>query len=259
MNLSTLIPALVVSLATGLATGMAAAAPMSSVVDFSNGAAGWDGNLPPDGFGNGSWLDTSLGNGAPALRSVNEAWGIDYVNRSNQNVLGDYSKLGSVTIGLDVIANSIRYRGEEVMRNIVVELRDYATTPDDMNFTSVWFNLGSIDFTQGWQSLSVTIADTTASLLPSGWGGAHISGAQAGPTLPSGRTFADVLANVDELRFSTHVPGEIYDLTEFDIAIDNISIQAAAVPEPSTHALMLGGLGLLGWMARRKSRRSLTT
>lgn len=30
------------------------------------------------------------------------------------------------------------------------------------------------------------------------------------------------------------------------------SFQVAAVPEPETYALMLGGLGLVGWMARRR-------
>jgi len=36
--------------------------------------------------------------------------------------------------------------------------------------------------------------------------------------------------------------------------IDNVHMGAAApVPEPETYALMLGGLGLLGWMARRRS------
>jgi len=32
--------------------------------------------------------------------------------------------------------------------------------------------------------------------------------------------------------------------------LDNVSV--AAVPEPETYALMLAGLGLLGFMARRK-------
>lgn len=39
------------------------------------------------------------------------------------------------------------------------------------------------------------------------------------------------------------------------LAIDNVAFSAttvSAVPEPQTYALMLGGLGLVGWMARRR-------
>jgi hypothetical protein len=40
------------------------------------------------------------------------------------------------------------------------------------------------------------------------------------------------------------------------IEIDHLQYGlAAAVPEPETYALMLGGLGLVGWIARRRSHR----
>lgn len=36
--------------------------------------------------------------------------------------------------------------------------------------------------------------------------------------------------------------------------IDNVKVSTSAVPEPSTYALMLAGLGLGGLMARRRAR-----
>jgi hypothetical protein len=42
----------------------------------------------------------------------------------------------------------------------------------------------------------------------------------------------------------------------WDVAIDNVNfnLSIAAIPEPSTYALMLAGLGLVGFMARRRTK-----
>jgi hypothetical protein len=39
--------------------------------------------------------------------------------------------------------------------------------------------------------------------------------------------------------------------------LDNVSVSVAAVPEPSTYMLMLGGLGLIGFVARRRKDTDL--
>jgi len=44
------------------------------------------------------------------------------------------------------------------------------------------------------------------------------------------------------------------DNTYYGAALDNISVTAAPVPEPETYAMLVAGLGLLGFMARRKQK-----
>ena len=39
--------------------------------------------------------------------------------------------------------------------------------------------------------------------------------------------------------------------------LDDVSISVTAVPEPETYALMLGGLGLVAWVARRRRPRDV--
>ena len=47
------------------------------------------------------------------------------------------------------------------------------------------------------------------------------------------------------------MPGFIYGAEQYyDVSIDNIAL--SAVPEPGQYSMMLAGLGLLGFTARRK-------
>jgi hypothetical protein len=226
-----------------------ATAATGTTTDFSNGDGGWNTGLGYDGT-QGTWLDSSVGNGAPVLHTrIVDTFGLNWVNGSNSAFVGDYTKYGAVSLGIDVLANSIQYEGREVHRDMVVELRDYDNPYGGMPFTSVWYNLGEIGADKGgWQHLSVTIGDTAASALPGGWGGFGGTGLE--PGLPPGRTFADVLAGVDEIAFSTYVPGYLYGWTTYDVAVDNISI--SPVPEPSSFAMLAGGLGILALARRRR-------
>ena len=62
----------------------------------------------------------------------------------------------------------------------------------------------------------------------------------------------------DTLTFVTYV-GTLANLVETDIVADlkqvRLSEQTAVIPEPETYALMLAGLGALGFVARRRKQR----
>lgn len=239
------------ALAGLLSTG--AHAVGTTVVDFSSGSGGWTGF---QGVGGGTTVDASLGNAAPALHTVLENFGIAFSN-SSAAFTGDYSLASSITFSLDVLANSITYFGSNVSRSLILELRDFDSAINGYPYASVWITLGTLNAVTapGWQHLSVTIADTASPTLPAGWGGYGDEDDLANPRLPAGVTFASILKGVDEIAFSTLVPGYAYGFTDFDVAIDNVSVTAiTAVPEPGSMALMgIGGLALLGGARRRKT------
>ncbi|PZP34395.1 MAG: PEP-CTERM sorting domain-containing protein [Roseateles depolymerans] len=242
------------TLALTLLAAAAQAAPGASTTDFSSGANGWTGVVSWDGTA-GSWVDDTLGNAAPAYHTViQDTFGLHWTNNSNPAVIGDYTQASSVTFSLDFNAYSITYLGNEVARNLVVELRDYDNAPADLPYTSVWYVLGSVQAGEGWTHLSVTIDDTSSLGLPAGWGGYGAEDADGAPILPANRSFSDVLRSVDEVVFTTFVPGYFYGWTNYDVAVDNISI--TAVPEPGTLLLQALGLATLAGLARRRSRQT---
>jgi len=230
-----------------------AATPTGATVTFGQGEEGWHGLQPLDGNG-GSGIDTSLGNGAPALHTQIEHFGATWSTSTNTDFVRDYTQMGGVTFGIDVLANSVWFFNREVTRDLVIELRDYDNQANGLPYTSVWAKVGTLDASkQGWQHLSVTIADTSALGLPAGWGGYGAEDAHGNPLLPSDRTFASVLAGVDEVAFTTLVPGYMYGFTYFDVAVDNISI--SPVPEPAQGGMLLAGLAGIAALARRRARR----
>ncbi|HEX8602154.1 MAG TPA: PEPxxWA-CTERM sorting domain-containing protein [Pseudoduganella sp.] len=236
-----------------LALAFAAGSAAAATTDFSSGTQGWQGTQPADGVGY-SAIDTTLGNDAPAYRTVINNFGITFANSTNTDVVRDFTAAPAVTFGIDVLTQQVSYFGQDVTRDLVLELRDYDNAPSGLPYTSVWYTIGTLDASVGgWQHFSVTIDGTSATGLPAGWGGYGAEDAVGSPFLPADRTFASVLAGVDEVAFTTYKPGYAYGFTDFDVAVDNITI--SAVPEPGTYAMLLAGLGLVGAAARRRRRR----
>lgn len=232
-------------LAVAALSGQALAGVTTST-GFESGRDGWV-------ISGRETINPSGGNpGASLGEPMFDVFGADIRNNENPAVLGDLSRYGAVEFHVDVKVHSIDFFGTPVDRDIVVQLRDI--DEGGLSFSSVWFNLGTLtnpvaDRGDGWFTYSVTLTDMLSETLPAGW---HGSGDEDPitfePVLPRGRTFASVIQNVDEIAFTTLVPGFFYGFSNFDIEVDNVGF--TVVPAPST-AVLLAGAGMVGIRRRR--------
>lgn len=222
----------------------ATALPASAgITTFESGREDWSVSGRTDvsnsGGNPGSNLDVSL----------IDVFGAEIRNTENPSFQGDYTTLGPLRFTVDIKIDSINFFGTEVERDLVVELRDNTPSSSGAPYVSVWYPLGTLSAAQpGWRTFSVDLLDPTSATLPTGWGG---TGAEDPvtfePTLPADRTFSSVLESVDELHFTTFVPGFFFGFTNFEMAVDNVGFQT--IPEPATLALL--GLGMI-FAARRR-------
>ena len=207
-------PRLITTLAGLALAGVATA--QATVVTYDNGGEGFDGN---------AMVETEGGNPGANAHFLLETFGIEQRNSTNAAFIGDMTQSETVTISVDAKADSITFLGNEVSRNIVVEFRSQALAQGGYPYTSVWSVLGVIQADPAWQTYTVTFSPSSQG-LPEGWGG---YGAEDPvtfePMLPPGVTFADVMANVDELAFTTFEPGMFYGFTIFDARMDNLRIE----------------------------------
>ena len=214
-------------------------------VTFDNGAEGW--YAGPDCQ---TIFDEGGNPGAMwnfANRECDGPWVVrarfDFWNDEDPAFVGDYTQKGPVRISIDMNTNVYDFVNwwdpsngtpVEQYRQLVVEFIDYDnpyTDPDtgySWPWTSVMYVAGPFqDRNAGWKTFNVDIPDPSATEVPEGW---HGFGGPENPDtympqLPPGRTFADVMASVDELHFHTYEPGYFYSIAFLhDFDVDNITI-----------------------------------
>ena len=233
------------TLIVGLMAGLAMPALADTTTTFDNGLEGWSISGRTD-------ISPTGGNPGANLHGILiDVFGADIRNNTNEAFLGDLTRYGQLELSIDIQVNSIDFFGTQVSRELVVELRDY-TNNNGYPWTSVYYSLGTLQAADrgadGWITYSVIIDDPFATALPAGWGGYGDETPLGDPILPGDRTFASVLQSVDEIAFTTFVPGFFFGFTNFDMQVDNITIRT--VPTPSALAL-LGLGGLVGTRRRR--------
>lgn len=228
---------------------LAPAALADIVTTFDNGTEGWSvsgrDNISSTGGNPGANMDVQ----------VYDVFGISVRNETNLAFLGNYARFGSsVTLSMDLKVNSIHMfdldgNQMEVPRELVIELVDYNEDPENpYPYTSVYYNFGEISSElSGWRNFSITF-DPHSTELPEGWGGTGDEDPVTfEPRLPPDRTFASVVANVEEIRFTSLVPGFFYAFTNFEVQVDNVAL--TSIPEPTSG---LAGLLAASLLLRRR-------
>ncbi len=209
-----------VGIAAGAALALACVPAMADqTVTFSNGAHGWTVNgiatINPVGGNPGAYMD----------HYQPDTFGIQIRNDTNPEFIGDYGAKGPVSLSVDVKVDVLAFSGSPVSRDLVIELVDYDNPPTFYPYVSVWAHVGTLQSFQVWTNYSIDIENPTSATLPAGWGGTGDEDPVTfEPRLPPNRTFASVLAGVDEIRFTTFVPGWSFGGTEFGLGVDNVSI-----------------------------------
>lgn len=211
---------------------------------FDNGLEGWTNTGRTDMSMNGN-------PGACLDGPLVDVFGISVRNTTNPAFLGDYTHRGGpVTLSLDIRTDSFTFFGTEVSRTLIAEFVDNTPGSGGLPYVSVWVPIGTIRASGGqWSTYATPAFDPTGSSLPNGWGGYGMEDAFGNPMLPTDRTFSSVMASVDEVRFTTFIPGFFYGFSNAQMGVDNIRLNVA----PTPGALVL--LGASGLLSRRRSRR----
>lgn len=226
-----------------MASAAISTSALATVTTFDNGPEGWS-------IQNAVTIENSGGNPGSYLSHFQiDTFGVNISNSTNPAFIGDFSAKGdSVTVSMDLEVTRVwdQFIGD-VSRELVVEFRNYDLAQNGLPYASVWTSVGLMSSGTDWHTVSATIDDTSSTTLPAGWGGYGAEDPNTfEPILPAGVTFADVLSDVDELVFTTFVPGFFFGFTNFDFGVDNMTI----TPTPGA-ASIFALAGLAGLRRKR--------
>jgi hypothetical protein len=149
----------------------------------------------------------------------------------NSSFIGDFSGFDQVTFALDIKVDSITdFIGNQIFRPVGIMLID-RDIQGPSGPSGVYFDLAVLGSTlqPNWTHLQATIDDPTSANLPTGWiGFGDEDPVTFAPILPSGATFATVLAGVDEFHVTGAAPGFFFSNANFDVRIDNVEVEVTS-------------------------------
>lgn len=141
---------------------------------------------------------------------------------------------GAIRVTVDVRVLTLRnFFGDDIDPEnfpLVLECFDDPSGPGAEVPVSVYtIGAGLPNPSDGWMTVQFVIPDPTQAAMPAGWGGTGDEDPNTfEPRLPVGRTYADVLANVDRFQISTFRPGFFYGFNFWEAGFDNLRIEVDA-------------------------------
>ena len=203
-----------------------ALAQTSTTVGFDAGTSGeFTGNFLFESTGGNPGGNAHLPNAPvffPSLRTGTPG------QSTNPGFIGDYSSFSEVTFRFDVKVDSITdFIGNQIQRPLGISLIDHDIQGPN-GASGVFFEFAPLSSAAqfNWTEFAVTINDTTSATLPAGWigfGDEHPT--TFAPILPTGATFATILAGVDEVQITGAVPGYFFNNAFYDMRIDNVTVE----------------------------------
>jgi len=169
------------------------------------------------------------------------------------SIYGEARAMARPIPGIEALmaAPGVAAQGSEIYGNYVGVIASNNTAAEftsNNTFASatLGFTLNSLDLYAGKNNTVVTITGTRVD-------GSQTTAWVSPNALKPAGSFASYV--FDPLVF-THLKSVKISTTQGNLAFDNISVTAVAapVPEPSSYALLLAGLGVVGVMARRRSK-----
>ncbi|MCC6426126.1 MAG: EF-hand domain-containing protein [Phycisphaerales bacterium] len=167
-------------------------------------------------------------------------WGITLSNSEPSSPVNtDYTVEGQTYFTVKVRMYALdNWFGEPMDPNwfpLVLQLTDVGDPENWTDDASVYFvGAGMPQIADGWVTYTYVIDDPTSEELPPGWGGTGAEDPDTfEPILPPGRTFANVLASIDDVRFTTFVPGSFYSSSFWEVGFDDVHIESAGGGCPS--------------------------
>lgn len=125
--------------------------------------------------------------------------------------------------------------------------------PQSFTYTFSTTGISSVDLSFWYTAFginpTVTLASTTQTLTQTGLLSLLVNPGAGGSSRDSffSNSLSGLSAGTYSLTFSTHGLGRMN--------VDDVKMVVTSVPEPEGYAMLLAGLGVMGWVARRRSQK----